>query len=415
MPNTLLTPTIVAKEALMLLENNLKMADLIYRPYENEFAKQVNGYKVGSTIQVRKPNSFTAIDMTSGVNISSSYQDVTESFVNITIDKQVGVPFQFTSQEMTLKISDFNERILKPAVLTIAQKIETDIFAMYTSVSNFSGTAGTVPNSYDAVGGQDSPPVIMSELAVPEANRYGALSPRTMGALASSLKGYFAPAMADSAMKTGMVGKLAGIDLFEAQTVPVHTAGLQGGSGVVAGTITPSVYPATATDVTTSGWSNSITGLLRKGDIITFAGVFGVNPRTLASTGRLQTFVVNADVNSNGSGLATVNVSPALITTGAFRKVTNVPAANAAITVRTGTSGASNSQNLFFHKNAFALAMVDLELPTSAAYKARETYKGLSMRIVADYDVKTDVEVYRLECLYGVAPIYPELACRLTS
>jgi len=37
--NTLLTPTIIAKEALMQLTNNLGMAQHVYRAYKNEFRK----------------------------------------------------------------------------------------------------------------------------------------------------------------------------------------------------------------------------------------------------------------------------------------------------------------------------------------------------------------------------------------
>lgn len=50
MANTFLTPDIIAKEALMVLENNLVMAGLVvHRDYSPEFAK------VGDTITIRKP------------------------------------------------------------------------------------------------------------------------------------------------------------------------------------------------------------------------------------------------------------------------------------------------------------------------------------------------------------------------
>ena len=39
MANTFLTPDIIAKEALMVLENNLVMAGLVHRDYSPEFAK----------------------------------------------------------------------------------------------------------------------------------------------------------------------------------------------------------------------------------------------------------------------------------------------------------------------------------------------------------------------------------------
>ena len=39
MGNTLLTPQIIANEALMVLESNLTMANLVHRDYSNEFVK----------------------------------------------------------------------------------------------------------------------------------------------------------------------------------------------------------------------------------------------------------------------------------------------------------------------------------------------------------------------------------------
>jgi hypothetical protein len=39
-------------------------------------------------------------------------------------------------------------------------------------------------------------------------------------------------------------------------------------------------------------------------------------------------------------------------------------------------------QNLVFHKNAFALAVVPMEKPAGAVDVARKSYKGLSVRVV---------------------------------
>lgn len=49
MPNTFLTPDIIANEALMVLENNTVMAGLVHRDYSKEFNR------VGDTITIRKP------------------------------------------------------------------------------------------------------------------------------------------------------------------------------------------------------------------------------------------------------------------------------------------------------------------------------------------------------------------------
>lgn len=59
MSNTTLTADIVAKEALLILENELGFMKTIHRAHEDEFGKEVNGYKPGATIRIRRPADFT--------------------------------------------------------------------------------------------------------------------------------------------------------------------------------------------------------------------------------------------------------------------------------------------------------------------------------------------------------------------
>ena len=58
---------------------------------------------------------------------------------------------------------------------------------------------------------------------------------------------------------------------------------------------------------------------------------------------------------------------------------------------------------------------VPLQMPDDVKFKARETHNGISVRIIKAYDIDTDAEIIRIDLLYGVKTIYPELACRLTS
>jgi hypothetical protein len=100
-----------------------------------------------------------------------------------------------------------------------------------------------------------------------------------------------------------------------------------------------------------------------------------------------------------------------MIDTGPYATVDTLPAGAAAVTI-VGTQGQQYPQNLAFHKNAFALVTVPLEMP-EGIWGARETYNGLSIRLVKQYDIDTDDEVCRLDLLYGVKTLYPEMACRI--
>ena len=103
MSNTVLTPDIIAAEALRVLDNNLVMAKQVHRDYQSEFNKSINGYKVGSTVTIRKPTDFTVRD---GAVVDM--QDVVEGSTSISINKQKGVDFKFTSSDMTLKIEELS-------------------------------------------------------------------------------------------------------------------------------------------------------------------------------------------------------------------------------------------------------------------------------------------------------------------
>jgi hypothetical protein len=195
-------------------------------------------------------------------------------------------------------------------------------------------------------------------------------------------------------------------------------------------TTTASTLTASTTSIgISSGWASSSTititagaaVTLRAGDVITIANVFAVNPQNRQAYGsnRLRNFVVNSTVT--GSGALSVSVSPAIITAGQFQNVT-IPTTSGTATVTPfsiGTSavGTVSPQNIVMHRNAFTLAMADLEMPDGVHFAGRASDKelGLSIRVVRQYTINNDSIPTRLDVLYGWAPLYPELACRVAA
>ena len=135
--NALLTPSIITKETLVILENNLVMAGKVNRQFENQFVK------IGSTLTIRKPNRFL---VTNGPGLN--LQNITEPSTSITINNQLQVAFQFTSQDLTLVIEEFSERYCKPAAVQIANQVDYLTFANYSQINNIVGLPGTPPNAY---------------------------------------------------------------------------------------------------------------------------------------------------------------------------------------------------------------------------------------------------------------------------
>lgn len=411
MANTLVTPSLIAKEALMQLENNLTMANKVHREYKKEFS---GGQ--GSSVSIRKPVKFYTADGAARVN-----QDVEEKNTSITIDQRKHVSWKFSTQDLTLSIEEYSQRYIQPAMITLANTVDRSIHSLYKSVWNSVGTPGSTPDSYAdvALAAQR-----MDEMAVPTDARCMAINPAAHYKIAGdkiTLEAIGAAGM--SAYERAQLGRVANFSLMSSQNIQNHLTGTHdtGSTPVVEGA-TQNVSYANATGantqaLVTSGWANS-TAVLKAGDVFTLAGVYAVNPVPgEGATGKvtmpyLQEFVAISDATSDGSGNATLTISPAIITSGPFQTVSAAPADQAAIVVQ-GTEATSYPVNLGFHKNAFALVTVPLEMPDGASFKARESHNGLSVRVVKDYDIDTDDDVIRLDILYGRKAIYPELACRL--
>lgn len=410
MANDFKNTSLVTRYAVKEFLNSLVMASKVDRQLDE---KNVFAGKVGSSVQVRRPVLFEASD---GAAISST-PDLEEGTVTVTLDQRKKVNFAVTSQDLTLNIEDANERYIKPAMQELAQKVESAIADSYSSIYNFSGTPGTTPSTFLAVGGAGS---VMSKLGVPKAGRCAFYDADASLALANGLSGVFPQKIASKAIEEAAIGRYAGFDIYESNSLAMHTVGVATGTPLVNGASQDTTYALSKdTDsqtLVTDGWTNSTTGILKAGDVFTIAGVNSVNRRTRADTGSLAQFVVLADADSGAStGPATLTISPPIITSGAFQTVTAAPADNAAITVITGTGGTSYPQNLSFHKNAITLATAQIDTPTEGAVSSRENFDGISIRTVRQYNATNDETIYRFDILFGVKVQNAGFACRVTG
>lgn len=411
MANNSLTASVIAKEALVILENELGVLKRMHRAHESEFSNTVNGYKVGDTISIRRPADFT---VRTGASLST--QDVIEGKTTLTIDQQIGVDFKFTSSELTLEIGELSERVMKPAMSSIINYMTNDLLTqMYRSTYNWVGTPG---NTVDSFADFAKAPERLDLMSVPQDGRAAAFAPTDYWGMVGSQTALYVNNIANDAFRRGEMGMIGGVDTLMSQVVPTHTVGPLGGTPLVNGASQNVTYDTAkntwSQSLITDGWTAAAANRLKQGDVFTIANVFMVNPKTKASTGVLQQFVVNADVSSDGSGNLTANISPPIITSGPHQTVNSAPADNAALTI-VGSASTAYRQNLVFHKNAMALAMVPMEMPQAAYNGARESYKGMSVRVIPGYNISTDESTWRLDLLYGRKMIDPRLATRLSG
>jgi hypothetical protein len=412
-PNTELTISMITNRGLIVLENNLTFANTVNKEYSDRYG--VDGAKIGATLSLRKPVQFT---IRSGPAMTP--QSIQETYVNLTLNSQEGVDFNFTTSELMLNIDDFEDRLLKPAIATVANKIDFDGLTLAQQVSNFAANAvpGTTPN---ALLTYLNAQVALNNSAAPlDDQRSFCVNPIAEATIVDALKGLFhdGKQLEDQYLK-GQMGTAAGGKWYMDQNVYVQTVGALGGTPIV------SAGGQTGATVTISGASNSIVNWLNLGDIVQFAGCYQTNPQNHNSTGVLQPFVLTAPVTTSGTGTATLPISPAIIINGAQQTVTASPTNGGTVyiyglsttsTPAESTIALANSpQNMLYHRDAFTVACVDMYVPRNVEMGARASDKqvGFSIRILRNYDIYQDGLPCRLDVLYGWAAMRPQLACRI--
>jgi hypothetical protein len=399
MSNSLATCSILAKEALAVLENMLTFASNVNRDWEDEFlSNQKRGYSPGQTINIKKPPRYTYRAGRVAVP-----QATVESTIALTLS-QGGTDLNFTGAERTVSVQQMEGK-LQAAMATVANEIDRQgcqlaRFATFNAI----GTPGTLPTTQAlalaAVTGVNQR---LDEMAAPrDRQRAFIMNPALNGATVQGFAGMFnGQTTLTEQFRKGMMVDSLGLSYAMDQNIDTHTNGT-----AVVGTNTVSGAGQTGSTITTAALNGTVT----KGTKVTFAGVFAVNPQSRVSTATLAQFTVTADA---ANGATSLLISPAIVATGAFQNVSASPGAGAIITIF-GVASGSYAANVGFHKDAFTLACVPMYAPPSGKGVidvAQESYKGMNLKVTEFYDGVNDNYIIRFDVLFGWAATYPELAC----
>lgn len=358
--NTILTPQVIANEALMVLESNLTMANLVHRDYSKEFVK------VGDTITVRKPAKFVAKNFTGQVE----EQEISEGSVSVKMDRYRDVTVPVTSKEMTLDIKDFSEQVITPALTAIAQAVDVDLLTVgVEQAANSVSVSGTptiadIANVGKALDKKKAPRDNQRNLvlAVDTLYKYNTLD----NFAKVCYKG-------DSeALKESEIGKVYTMNTFMSQNAPENNS-------ATAGTVAS--YKVTCTKNTkqfTVSNGSAATGTIKKGDKLIVNGYL---------------FECDEDLTlSNGAGTLKVTEK--------------IP-----FTIETAVSAViiNKAHSLGFHRNGLALVTRQLELPQGAAKAAIASANGLAVRVVFDYDSSTKTDKISFDIIYGIKELDKDL------
>lgn len=409
MPPVILTNTTITNEALMVAKNAIgALKKRMNIGYVEEFAQK--GHKVGDTVNARLPMQYVVGDGEAMVP-----QDTEEKSVPIVVNSQKHIGMQFGDSDRTLKLDNFRERYIEPAVTTLVDNMMAKVMDdSYISIPNFAGIphAINLPNKPDAFSLAKAK---LLSLGAPIRDITAAIDPFVEHALTTGGTNQFNPASELSKQYLdGQVSRAAGLDFIMSQVVPKHTIGALGGVPLTNGATADG-----ASQVVVDGATAGVAGYWKKGDVIQFAGVYAVNPQTKKTTGQLRDFVVTADAASDGAGNVTVGIFPKIIASGAYQNVTNVPADGSAVTTF-GHAGAYAGivapQNLIFHKSAIALCVVPLEkIEGEEMTVATDPETGLSVRLWTAGNILSGKGIKRLDILFGSKVIREDFAARVVG
>lgn len=368
MANTLITPTIVAKEALLILTNSLVMKDLVHNDFSNEFTR------VGNTVNIRVPASYVAKNFVSAIDVQST----TESYVPVKMDRHADVSVEITSKEQTLDLNSLSEQIIKPAMIAIAQKIDEDIANAAVGFAGSIASATASPTDLADIAGLAK---TLDINKAPMTDRHLVLCPehKYRYALTDNLS-KVSYAGANETLREALLGRIYGFNTYMDQNIPNTNAAVAGTATAykVAGTKGASVVALSA-------------GLPLTDGTVKIGDGFVVD-------GRLYRFTADATINGSGV-VASVAISPALHAT--------ITATDAVLI--------NDHNSVAFHRGGLAFVSRPLEIPEGAVKASNANAENISVRVVYSYDITNKKDIISFDVLYGLAKLNENLIVSLAD
>ena len=398
MANNLLTIGQITKTALALFRNSNAFISNVDRQYDDQYAR--SGAKIGSTLRVRLPNDY--ILRTGPTAVPQSTNEIS---IPLVVATQVGVDIAFSTAERTLNIQDYSDRFLAPMVNVIAGGVAQAVMSGAESIPHI------VHNVDTTLANNTVAPTASTWLAAkakliqnsaPVDKMKAVLDPLSEARTVTSLAGLFnQQAEIGRQYLTGTMRTAFGMDFMSDNTVITHQTGAYG--------TLPTVNGAGQ-----SGSSITVTatvGPLKKGDIVTFAGVNAVNRVNKNDIGTLRQFALTADVPTGSTSLP---IYPALLgqvsgSNVAFQTVAQLPANGAAVGSPIN-AGEVYRKNIVYAPGAVTMVTADLELPGGVQEASREKLDNISMRMITYYNGQTDQTATRMDVLFGYLWTRPEWA-----
>jgi len=451
--NDAFVPEMWAMEGLAVLEENMVMAGLVHRDFQNEVANY------GDVVNTRRPGTFKAKRKTDSDSIE--LQDASADNVQVPLNQHFYISFTIKDGEASKSFQDLLQIYVVPGMQGIARGIDRVVCGqVHRFLGNVSGKLGglTGSNAKDYL--LEVRETLNKNLAYPNGRRL-VLAPASETALLKTDLFIAADQRGDggSALREAMLGRVLGFDTYMAQnqpgvygaaTVDTFTKLVEMGADVPAGTSTVTVNAAGATpDV--GSW------VTLPGDDQPRYLVAGSGDTTLVLDAPTKYGVVDGvnavvyakcDVDGLKAAGYTKGIAVDGYTPGKEPQVGQLVAFGSVATRHTYTvieayenpsnaaqtilwldrpldrqivdnedcfPGPMGAYNFAFHRDALALVTRPLALPNSAmgVRAAVAAYNNVGMRVTMQYDITTQGTVVTMDLLAGVALLDVKLGCAL--
>jgi P22 coat protein - gene protein 5. len=365
----------------------------------------------GDTVDIKRPTDYISRRTPDGDISATTASSIVTGKASAVVQNYITVEVDYKEADEAIK-ADQLEELLKPAAMRLVTDLETDFagFAMKNS-GLLAGSPGTAVTTWDQVAEAGS---VMESTGVPKDGMWKYfMNPYTQRSLASDQRSLGGETGQMTANQMAVVtNNFAGMKVMTATTLDNYVTP---STADRAGTLSanPDVTYVTAKDSMTQ--SLAVTGFganlaVKAGDVIKITGRNRLNLSTrkayIDETGANVEFTatVTADVTLDGSGAGTLVVTgPAIFEAdGQYNTVDSAPVSGDVVTLL-GAPSSIIQPNLFFHRDAFAIASVPIEKLHSTDTVAT-TADGLQIRVSKGSSIRENKQIVRFDLrpAYGV-------------
>ena len=419
MANQFLDAQEYANVMLLLLKNQLVMDRLVNGMYNDQVTDEN-----GLSISVKRPPRFVA---QTGAALSA--QDILTGSEIITVDRYRNVHISVGDLEY---VQSYNELMRNQTMMSAASELAHDVDrylnSRFLDFYSWVGTPGTRVGSPAAYLPAHTR---LMEQSSPNMEISGVLAFTDGEGIRSSLIGGDIQQINRNALERTMIPMISEVNTYSTQNLTTLTTGTRT-NGTIDGASQNTNYRDVKDNVR-MGQTLNVAGLganatVSAGDVFTIAGVLSVNPRTRQVTEpqRLQQFTVLEDATADGTGDATLNISPAIIVVNsndgtstlgntAFGVVDAAPANGAAVTWL-GTASTNYQIKGVFQRQAISLVSARLPTPfTGESSFAVDQETGIAVRYWRGSDISTGQHIHRWDMIYGAEVMDNFLGTRING